>query len=400
MHLKRIQTMLIETQWAGHCQDGTSDKVWAACLTADHQVIAVHGRRGSALRQTINQFPDGTSAKKHYDAKVAEKSQRYTATAFDTIGIPSFGEAQRLSTPASPQTAVYQVTHILPLSKDELLSALSDARYGLTEKINGERTIIAFDGHTLRAYNRRGLESSPPAAVAHLKDSPRQFVMDGERYATSTDSGCYAAFDLLELDGLDWRAYPYQRRIETLCRVLASLPNPPAQTHALSQQLPVPFSVLIPTSSEQAAQQLLEWLEQHGREGVIVRTLNAPYEAGDTHHVRKYKFRADLDAIISGIKPGLKGGSLNLALLRPRDGRLIDIGSVRSGLTENDLQTLSELLERQPQPVIRVSYLPIRTVGTKLAEPTTSLRDLRTDKVAAECTTDQLPRNAEAFDAL
>jgi hypothetical protein len=37
-----------------------------------------------------------------------------------------------------------------------------------------------------------------------------------------------------------------------------------------------------------------------------------------------------------------------------------------------------------------VEYLPIRTVGIRLVEPKTSMRELRSDKTAGECTTDQL----------
>jgi hypothetical protein len=50
---------------------------------------------------------------------------------------------------------------------------------------------------------------------------------------------------------------------------------------------------------------------------------------------------------------------------------------------------LAEMLKQGEQPVLTIEYLPIRTVGITLVEPKTSIRKLRTDKTAAECTTDQ-----------
>ena len=58
--------MIIVEQWVGHCFNTKSDKVWAACLTADNQVISVNGRRGTALRTTSNQFPDAAQAKTYW----------------------------------------------------------------------------------------------------------------------------------------------------------------------------------------------------------------------------------------------------------------------------------------------------------------------------------------------
>ncbi|HEU5381236.1 MAG TPA: hypothetical protein VFV38_37905, partial [Ktedonobacteraceae bacterium] len=82
-------------------------------------------------------------------------------------------------------------------------------------------------------------------------------------------------------------------------------------------------------------------------------------------------------------------GSVQLGLIRPADGALIGIGNVRSGLNDQAIMQLADMLERGEQPVLTVEYLPIRTVGIALVEPKTSIQKLRTDKTAAECTTDQ-----------
>jgi len=397
--------MIILEQWAGHCLNTKSDKVWAACLTVDHQVISVNGRRGSALRTTSNQFADAAEAKTYYDAKVAEKSQRngYAPVKFDDpdIGIPSFGIPSQTTTTINPIAPTYMVSHITPSTLEEVTQAMSRPGYaGITEKINGERTLLAYDGTTLTAYNRRGKPiSTIPETARVLEKLGRQFVIDGERFAiSSTQSGGYAAFDLLELEGQDWRSRPFDQRIAELEHVLqvsSIITNSIAAFGWNNNEDGSRLVLLAPTTNVE----LITWLRDNAREGVILRTFDAPYEAGDTTHVKKLKFRADVDAIITGITPGLNGGSANLGLIRPRDGKLISIGSVRSGLSAADMQVIADLLAVGQRPVLRVGYLPVRTVATKLAEPTAHLDDLRTDKLAEECTTDQMPANAAAFNA-
>ena len=65
------------------------------------------------------------------------------------------------------------------------------------------------------------------------------------------------------------------------------------------------------------------------------------------------------------------------------------MGSVRGGLKDADINRLAAMLGRGEQPVLQVEYLPVRTVGIKLVEPRTDISQLRSDKAATECTTDQ-----------
>src|SRR5579859_2809424 len=167
--------MEILQAWAGHCQNSSSDKVWAACLTTDHQVIAVNGKRGGTLRTTTNQFDDAAKAQAYYESKVAEKSQKngYKPVPFDDpyTSIPSFGTPSLLTATATPDNPTYQTSHVTPITFAELTQALLRPRFGITEKINGERTLIASDGKTLTAYNRRGtpISSVPDAARSLLQ---------------------------------------------------------------------------------------------------------------------------------------------------------------------------------------------------------------------------------------
>jgi ATP-dependent DNA ligase len=135
--------------------------------------------------------------------------------------------------------------------------------------------------------------------------------------------------------------------------------------------------------------QIIETIQGNKGEGVIVRTLDAPYEGGNTRHIRKFKFLADLDAIVIGVNPGTSTGSVQLGLIRSADGAIIEIGNVRSGLNDQAIIQLAEMLKQGKHPVLTIEYLPIRTIGITLVEPKTTIRKLRTDKVPTECTTDQ-----------
>jgi ATP-dependent DNA ligase len=125
---------------------------------------------------------------------------------------------------------------------------------------------------------------------------------------------------------------------------------------------------------------------------VVIRDLEAPYHIGGF----KYKFLEEIDAFVIGVEPGISAGSLTLALIRPSDGAVIEIGHVRSGLTDVDVQTVKDRLAQGQFPVFRISYLPASTVGLSLVQPRTSLALMRQDKEVAECTTDQFgPEKAE-----
>jgi ATP-dependent DNA ligase len=90
----------------------------------------------------------------------------------------------------------------MPLELAELEAALASPEYGISEKVNGHRTFVAYDGHTeLTAYNRRRIKATSVPAAAHaLRKLGRQFVVDGERLL-GDQAGQYVIFDLLELDG-------------------------------------------------------------------------------------------------------------------------------------------------------------------------------------------------------
>src|SRR5690242_14452306 len=164
-------TTILE-QWAGHFQATGSDKVWGAAYTDDGQVMSVWGRRGSALQRGTKPFADQQAASRAFSAKVRKKQQEgYRPVPFDDAryGVPTFGPSAPGGTTTPlvldeggsvlQDAPVYQVSYVTPLDREQVYACTQQGgAYGVTEKINGERCVVAFDGQeTLTAYNRKGI---------------------------------------------------------------------------------------------------------------------------------------------------------------------------------------------------------------------------------------------------
>jgi bifunctional non-homologous end joining protein LigD len=109
-------------------------------------------------------------------------------------------------------------------------------------KHDGYRLIVRRDGKVVRLFTRRGhdwTDRYPAIAAAAAKLRARSFTLDGEvvvcgsdgvavfgalhRRRRATDAILYA-FDLLELDGQDFRPLSLGKRKERLARLLAREP--------------------------------------------------------------------------------------------------------------------------------------------------------------------------------
>jgi hypothetical protein len=420
---------LIVRSWAGRCTYDGSDKVWAGALVKEDgeaarsgeedlapiwHFLAAYGKTGSNLNGgDLSSLPTPRrAAEKLFESKVKEKAgpHHYVEIAFAPFAAsfkvplvlsPAAGEGDTASVSNAPAPSRqrapfrYPACKVVPFSWERCLACLASPLYGWTEKMNGERCLVEFDGgEVLAAYNRLGNPmSEPPTAANHLRGLGRSFVVDGERLL-SEQAGGYTLFDLLEWEGEDVRHWPYLRRIQTLQRAMYDaglLAGPlvtPSNESALANSTAPGLVLLISQpGGDEHAQQLVELLRQQGREGVVVRQFEGAYSA--TRAAQKFKFLAELDAVVIGFEPGSSEGSVRLGLVRPSDGAVIEIGNMRAGLSDGDIRVLRNMRADGQWPVLTVEYLPIRTVGVTLVEARTSLARLRTDKRAQDCTTDQ-----------
>jgi ATP-dependent DNA ligase len=240
--------------------------------------------------------------------------------------------------------------------------------------------------------------SMPPEGALTLSTLGSPFVIDGERL-TGDLAGYFVAFDLLELGHEDFTTYSYALRITTLHEAMrdAGLLHEdrftPTFAEAQANSKEALLALLAPAPERARAQHILEEVQAASGEGVVARRLLSDYAESP----RKFKLVADLDAFVIAINAGIAEGSLKMGVLRPTDGAIIEVANVRSGLTDVDIRTVRQMLERGERPVFTVTYLPKRTVGIQLVEPRTSMTRLRSDKSAAECTTDQFDAEKAPF---
>lgn len=160
-------------------------------------------------------------------------------------------------------------------------------------KFDGHRMVVlrSATGVALQARSGRIVTSAFPDLAAAASQLPAGTVLDGEvvvwsagrtdfalvqRRAAATAAraavlarslpASYAAFDVLELAGLDVRGRPYERRRALLVDLLLPL-GPPLQ--------PVPM-----TTDPELAETWYETLPASGVEGLVVKRLDQPYPAG------------------------------------------------------------------------------------------------------------------------
>ncbi|MBT2469735.1 ATP-dependent DNA ligase [Streptomyces sp. ISL-66] len=161
-------------------------------------------------------------------------------------------------------------------------------------KFDGHRLVVlrTLDGVVLQARSGRIVTHAFPDLAAAARQLPAGTVLDGEvvvwhagrtdfalvqrRAAAATTAraavlaqtlpASYAAFDVLELAGLDVRARPYERRRALLVDLLLPL-GPPLQ--------PVPM-----TTDPELAETWYETLPASGIEGLVVKRMDQAYPAG------------------------------------------------------------------------------------------------------------------------
>jgi hypothetical protein len=419
--------VLTEYTYAGYCSLG-SNKDWVACLAVEvndqnssppplHETtevvyLSIHGPHGGNLVVDPPKKLTLKQAIRHFTKKCHEKnSKAYKPVPFAPY-LPMFGrpfglsllaseEGERDHHVAAPSAHVqedevssifnYQPVIVRDAPLQKIQQLLGTDSYGLSEKVNGERCLLVFDGERLEAYNRRGKRmSAPPVGATHLCQLGCPFVIDGERL-TGEMAGHFVAFDLLEWNREAYIGFSYVLRITTLedamlkAGLLASLDSTPTLALASANSRVGDLSLLVSIADSQIAPRVIADIQASAGEGIIVRRLDSDYAESPL----KWKFVADLDAFAIGVNTGLAEGSLKFGVFRSTDGAVIEIANVRSGFNDNDIRTVRRMIEQGAHPVFRITYLPIRTVGIHLVEPRSGMAFLRTDKDAYQCTTEQ-----------
>ncbi len=369
--------MTILKQWAGHFQAGGSDKVWAAAYTTDGHFLSVWGRRGNALQGSAKTLAHQQAASKEFTTRVKKKrAEGYQSVPFDDprYGIPTFGELCEDGATSSPDQStseqarlqpVYLASHVTPLSWSQLQACLHQETVGTTEKINGVRCLIACVGKMrLSPITAEGLQQ-------HMLLLPPRYSSGWHASLSSMENSSKAKWEeitlrLTCLNGKDTMFAPgpiesvSKRLKKAMKRVGLITGGGATYTEAMERSLRPELTLLTPTTPDL---QIIEAILARKGEGVIVRTLDAPYEGGDTRHIRKFKFLADLDAIVIGVNPGTSTGSIRLGLLRPLMVRSSRLAMCAAVSMIKQLDTLPPCLSRENSLSSRLSTYPSGRLG-------------------------------------
>ena len=333
--------------------------------------------------------------------------------ALDSSGTGLSAFAVRLFQPVLPMLAG---------SAESVAEALGELGEAAVEyKLDGARVQIHRRGDEVRVYSRRLNEVTaavPELVQAALSLEARELILEGEAIALRADGMplpfqttmrrfgrrldvermrgelpvTLFLFDLLHLDGESLLDEPLARRWKRLERT-------------------VPASFLVPriiTSSAGVAEEFHAAAVARGHEGVMVKALDAPYEAGRRgRRWLKVKTARTLDLVVLAAEwgHGRRRGwlsNLHLGARDPATGGFVMLGKTFKGMTDEMLrwqtERLAELEERRddytvyvrPELVVEVAFNDLQASPQYpggLALRFARLKGYRPDKSAADADT-------------
>ena len=241
-------------------RDDHSDKVYSTRIEpagSDFVVNFAFGRRGSTM-QTGSKTPSPVpyaEARRIYKKLVREKMAKgYT---------PGEEGTPYQATPHQTRATGITPQLLNPITEEELEPYLTDSRWWMQEKLDGQRILIAKDQGQITAINRRGLNIglSRPIVQAGTELEVGRCLLDGECMGD-----IYHAFDLLEREGADNRLQGYATRYSQLVDLVDGV-----RSDALRW---VPIAATAPEKRS-----MLKRLKKQNKEGLVLKDQEAPLHA-------------------------------------------------------------------------------------------------------------------------
>ncbi|MFC3127752.1 DNA ligase D [Pseudoroseomonas globiformis] len=218
-------------------------------------------------------------------------------------------------------------------------------------KLDGYRLQACISGGRAKLLTRNGLDwtkrfPDTAAALAELPDA----VLDGELIATDaeghpdfaaliaamergrTEELRYMAFDLLRQGNQDLRAEPLLARKAALRDLIETAPREVADRLGYVEHF------------EAAGAAILNSACRMGLEGIVSKQADAPYTAGRGGSWVKTKCRGNDEFVVGGHGTGPKG-NLTLLLGAWREGELVYLGRVGSGISGDRARELSRRMK-------------------------------------------------------
>jgi bifunctional non-homologous end joining protein LigD len=310
-------------------KEGTSDKEYhlqLVHLAATYAVDFQYGRRGSTLKTGRKiELHLLEQAKEVYDAVKSEKlGKGYHEGEGGTSYVPagnsapvpvneprkeiiSVGVGRKVAWEApKPEPMIPQLLN--PIEETEVEKYLNDPAWGMQEKKDGKHQMIRVVDGVMTVYNKKGKEIGYPSEWAESV-TVQNVILDGEAIGE-----VFHAFDLLEVNGKDFRTKSYSDRYAQLSFLL--------KAGKLGERV-----VVVPLWTTSEKRISYEQLKKNKKEGVVFKRLSATYKPGrpsDGGDMLKSKFYATLTARVAKGREGKH--SVGLELL---DGKVwVNVGNV------------------------------------------------------------------------
>ncbi len=280
-------------------------------------------------------------------------------------------------------------------------------------KLDGARVQVHRDGGDVAVYTRslKEITGSVPDVVAAARSLPvTQVILDGEaigltgagrplpfqqtmtRFGGEGGGLATAFFDVLHVDGEDLIDEPARDRL-------------PALDRAAPADLRIPRLV---TADPAAAEAFFREALARGHEGVMAKSLDAPYEAGRRGAAWvKVKQAHTLDLVVIGVEwgSGRREGwlsNLHLGARDPASGEFVMLGKTFKGMTDEMLAWQTQrFLELEtgrrghvvfvrPEQVVEIAFDGIQASSRYpggMALRFARVKGYRNDKTAAEADT-------------
>lgn len=322
-------------------RQGTSDKVYVIEKAMEGSGFVVkfgYGRRGASLKYGLKtQIPvDEATADKIFSSvfkkQVGEgytddpSGTPYAPCSFDINNPrPAAAKSGFTALTAAAEPTGINVQLLNSIEEHQLPLLLQSDAVGMQEKHDGKRLVLVMKAGEVYAVNRLGLRTGShivyetalkTIAVLCQKffgTEIFQLVIDGESIGEK-----YYAFDLLELNDVDFRSEPYLKRWERLKTIVYAGNIKPATANIQLSDL---------KRSETAKRQLFEAVENARGEGVVFKDLNAPYESGRPSSggtQLKYKFWEAATCLVAGQNDDKRSVKLQVV---DKQGNLRDVGN-------------------------------------------------------------------------
>ena len=345
-------------------KEGSSDKVYSASIEPIGNQYLVHfayGRRGSTLQtgSKTSTPVDYAQAKGIFDKLIKEKMAKGYTQGVD--GEP-YQHVSKTNSGILPQL-------LNSLDENKLAMLLTENGYVMQEKFDGRRLLIQKQGQIITGINKLGFTVGLPSILEQeMQGAQSDFIIDGEIIGEN-----YHVFDLLSLDGSDYKNQSYRVRYLALMNLIASFQH--RQIHLVDLAF-TPFQKGI----------LFDQIKSQGKEGVVFKWLDAPYTPGRPNRggaQLKFKFCESASFIVTKIN---EKRSVSLSLYN---------GDVTVPAGNCTIPPNHEIPE--PGSIIECRYLYAFRESGLIFQPV--YLGKRDDITPEECSVDQLKYKPEARQA-